>query len=91
MLADEVYAHMTFGSNPFVPMGVFASIVPVITLGSMAKRWLIPGWKLGWLVTCDPTGMFQKTGVYLLDHSVHLHVYVHAFYFSNKESKARVE
>ncbi|KAL2331675.1 hypothetical protein Fmac_019256 [Flemingia macrophylla] len=63
VISDEVYAHVTFGSNPFVPMGVFSSIVPVITIGSLSKRWLVPGWRTGWIATCDPHGIFLKTGV----------------------------
>nr|GFC88657.1 probable aminotransferase TAT2 [Tanacetum cinerariifolium] len=48
VVADEVYVHLAFGENPFVPMGVFGFMVPVITLGSLSKRWLVPGWRLGW-------------------------------------------
>ncbi|KAK3184083.1 hypothetical protein Dsin_031369 [Dipteronia sinensis] len=63
VISDEVYQHLTFGSTPFVPMGVFGSIVPVVTLGSISKRWMVPGWRLGWLVTSDPNGILQKSGV----------------------------
>ncbi|XP_050248357.1 nicotianamine aminotransferase 1-like [Quercus robur] len=63
VVADEVYHHLSFGTNPFVPMGVFGSIVPVITLGSISKRWLVPGWRLGWLVTSDPNGILQKSKI----------------------------
>ena len=63
VISDEVYGHLVYGENPFVPMGVFGSIVPVITLGSISKRWMVPGWRLGWLVTSDPTGLFRKVGV----------------------------
>ncbi|RZB83489.1 Tyrosine aminotransferase [Glycine soja] len=63
VIFDEIYAPVTYGNNPFVPMGVFSSIVPVITIGSLSKRWLVPGWRTGWIATCDPHGIFQKTGV----------------------------
>lgn len=61
VVADEVYGHLAFGENPFVPMGVFGSLVPVLTLGSLSKRWLVPGWRLGWFVTTDPNGLFKNT------------------------------
>ncbi|KZV52697.1 hypothetical protein F511_23160 [Dorcoceras hygrometricum] len=63
VISDEVYDHLTFGSSPFVPMGVFASIVPVVTVGSISKRWIVPGWRLGWLVTNDPDGILRKQGI----------------------------
>ncbi|KAF5744087.1 hypothetical protein HS088_TW08G00680 [Tripterygium wilfordii] len=63
VIADEVYSHLAFGSNPFVPMGTFGSISPVLTLGSISKRWIVPGWRLGWLVTSDPNGILQKSGI----------------------------
>ncbi|XP_057455535.1 probable aminotransferase TAT2 [Lotus japonicus] len=63
VISDEVYGHVAFGNNPFVPMGVFAQIVPVITIGSLSKRWLVPGWRIGWIATCDPQGIFEKTGI----------------------------
>ncbi|VVA16649.1 PREDICTED: probable aminotransferase TAT2 [Prunus dulcis] len=63
VIADEVYGHLAFGDKPFVPMGVFGSTVPVLTLGSLSKRWIVPGWRLGWFVTSDPCGMFRKPKV----------------------------
>lgn len=63
VIADEVYDHLVFGSNPFVPMGVFGPTVPVLTLGSISKRWVVPGWRLGWIVTSDPNGVFKETKV----------------------------
>ncbi|CAH9107748.1 unnamed protein product [Cuscuta europaea] len=59
VIADEVYGHLAFGATPFVPMGVFGSIAPVLTLGSLSKRWLVPGWRLGWLVINDPNAIIK--------------------------------
>jgi len=47
-------------------MGEFASIVPVITIGSFSKRWIIPGWRIGWIAICDPQGILQESGVCFL-------------------------
>ncbi|CAO2836165.1 unnamed protein product [Amaranthus hypochondriacus] len=63
VIADEVYGHLAFGKNPFIAMGTFGSIAPVLTLGSLSKRWLVPGWRLGWLAVTDPTCMFKQPKV----------------------------
>lgn len=63
IIADEVYDHLAFGSNPFVPMAMFASTVPVVTVGSISKRWIVPGWRLGWIVAHDSNGILQKHGI----------------------------
>ncbi|CAF2131805.1 hypothetical protein BRARA_K00024 [Brassica rapa] len=63
VISDEVYKHTIYGENPFVPMGIFASIVPVVTLGSVSKGWLVPGWRIGWMAMHDPNNVFKTTGV----------------------------
>lgn len=60
IIADEVYGHLAFGENPFISMGFFSSITPILTLGSLSKRWLIPGWRLGWFVINDPNSTFKS-------------------------------
>ncbi|KAI3795287.1 hypothetical protein L1987_37938 [Smallanthus sonchifolius] len=59
VIADEVYAHQVFGEKPFIPMGVLGDIAPVLTLGSLSKRWNVPGWRFGWIAINDPTIILQ--------------------------------
>jgi len=63
IISDEVYDHVVYGDKPFIPMGKFASIAPVITLGSISKGWVNPGWRVGWIAMNDPNGIFVSTGV----------------------------
>ncbi|XVE92738.1 hypothetical protein REPUB_Repub01dG0125400 [Reevesia pubescens] len=63
VIGDEAYDNLAFGSTQYVPMRAFGSTVPVLTLGSISKRWIVPGWRLGWLVTSDPNGILQKSGI----------------------------
>ncbi|CAE6007490.1 unnamed protein product [Arabidopsis arenosa] len=63
VISDEVYDRVVYGDMPFIPMGKFASIAPVITLGSISKGWVAPGWRVGWIAMNDPNGIFISTGV----------------------------
>lgn len=81
VIADEVYGHLAFGANPFVPMGVFGSIVPVLTLGSLSKRWIVPGWRLGWFVTSDPRGTFKQPKVLSLSLYLFMCVCVYLYIY----------
>jgi tyrosine aminotransferase len=52
ILADECFHNMTYG-RPFFPMGSLTDHVPVFTVGSMSKMFLVPGWRTGWLIIYD--------------------------------------
>jgi tyrosine aminotransferase len=58
-----VYGHCVFGSKPFVPMGVFGATAPVVTMGGISKRWMVPGWRLGWIAATDPKGILRNKKV----------------------------
>ncbi|KAF2584718.1 hypothetical protein F2Q70_00034458 [Brassica cretica] len=65
VIADEVYRETIYGDNPFVPMGKFSLIAPVITLGSISKGWIVPGWRIGWIALNDPRGLLKSTGTWI--------------------------
>eukprot|EP00753_Platysulcus_tardus_P020796 PLAT8410.1.p2 GENE.PLAT8410.1~~PLAT8410.1.p2 ORF type:complete len:218 (+),score=125.49 PLAT8410.1:744-1397(+) len=48
---------MTFGEARFHPLGPMSTTVPVLSVGGIAKQWLVPGWRLGWGVLYDPAGV----------------------------------
>jgi alanine-synthesizing transaminase len=49
ILADEVYSDVTFeGPSPL--LGSLDNDAPIISLSSLSKGYLAPGWRTGWLV-----------------------------------------
>uniref|UniRef100_A0A1J3GTW4 Tyrosine aminotransferase n=1 Tax=Noccaea caerulescens TaxID=107243 RepID=A0A1J3GTW4_NOCCA len=63
VIADEIYKDMSFGEKPFVSMAEFAETVPVMMLGGISKRWFVPGWRFGWIVTLDPHCIMKDSGL----------------------------
>lgn len=65
MLSDEIYAGMVFqfDENPnkeFWSVANVQSQVPRLILGGTAKRFVVPGWRLGWLLLDDPAGLAKE-------------------------------
>eukprot|EP00002_Diphylleia_rotans_P025637 TRINITY_DN5075_c0_g1_i3.p1 TRINITY_DN5075_c0_g1~~TRINITY_DN5075_c0_g1_i3.p1 ORF type:complete len:406 (-),score=96.47 TRINITY_DN5075_c0_g1_i3:234-1451(-) len=57
IIADEIYEHMTFTGNTFHRLASLTKTVPIITVSGLAKRYLVPGWRLGWAVVYDRNGI----------------------------------
>lgn len=56
---DEIYGDMVFRGNVFLPMATLTKTVPVIAVGGLAKQFLIPGWRVGWITVHDRDGALE--------------------------------
>ena len=50
VIADEVYGDLTFNNAKFIPLASLSPKVPILTVDSISKRYLAPGWRLGWII-----------------------------------------
>ena len=48
IIADEIYAGMVFPGRIFFSFAEISSTVPIIVCGGISKRFLVPGWRMGW-------------------------------------------
>ncbi|MBN3315183.1 ATTY aminotransferase, partial [Atractosteus spatula] len=58
ILADEIYGDMVFPGCTFHAMAPLSADVPILSCGGLAKRWLVPGWRLGWILIHDRSNAF---------------------------------
>jgi tyrosine aminotransferase len=45
---------MVYDNAVFHPLATLSPKVPILTCDGIAKRFLVPGWRLGWLIIYDP-------------------------------------
>lgn len=62
IISDEIYADMVFPSSnqTFHPIATLSQEVPILTCGGLAKKYMLPGWRLGWILIHDRKGRFEK-------------------------------
>jgi len=60
IIADEIYSDLVFEEGVFTPMAHLSNRVPILAVGGLAKKWLVPGWRLGWILIYDPIGAFSE-------------------------------
>eukprot|EP01135_Chromosphaera_perkinsii_P011318 Nk52_evm1s2374 gene=Nk52_evmTU1s2374 len=60
IIADEIYADMVFPGHQFYALSALTTTVPILTCGGIAKRYLVPGWRQGWILVHDRNGVFKQ-------------------------------
>lgn len=60
VIADEIYENVVFPGEKFVSTGSLNSGVPILICAGLTKRFLVPGWRMGWIAICDtPNGALE--------------------------------
>lgn len=59
IIADETYAWMEFPGEEFHMLSSLSHSVPILSCSSLAKRWVVPGWRQGWIVIHDRHDAFK--------------------------------
>ena len=64
IISDEIYADMAFKGFEFIPLATLTESIPIpiLTTGGLAKRWLVPGWRVGWIFIHDRLNRFSQVG-----------------------------
>jgi len=62
IVSDEIYADMVFAGQVFTPIASLAEPygVPVVAVGGIAKQFVVPGWRIGWLLFHDIDGRLAE-------------------------------
>ncbi|CAG8677900.1 308_t:CDS:2, partial [Racocetra fulgida] len=60
IIADEIYEDMVFGSTKFFPIASLTKTVPILKVSGLAKRYLVPGWRVGWIFVYDQNGILDE-------------------------------
>lgn len=47
-----------FSDGKYEPLATLSTNVPILSCGGLAKRWLVPGWRLGWILIHDRRDIF---------------------------------
>lgn len=62
IIADEIYESVVFQGTTWHSLASVNESVglPVLTVGGLAKRFLVPGWRMGWIVIHDRNGILAE-------------------------------
>ncbi|XP_052124693.1 tyrosine aminotransferase [Frankliniella occidentalis] len=57
IIGDEIYEHLVFPGQRYHSLGSLSEDVPVLSCSGLTKRFLVPGWRMGWIVIHDRHGV----------------------------------
>jgi tyrosine aminotransferase len=72
IIADEIYGNMSFDGHSFHSLGTVSLEAPVLVCGGLAKEFLVPGWRVGWVCVHDRNGLFEdvRKGLFRLSQMI---------------------
>ena len=53
-----------FEGEKFYSLQEVSEKAPVLVCGGLAKRYMVPGWRVGWVALCDRNNRLAKGGVF---------------------------
>ncbi|KAF3422163.1 hypothetical protein E2986_03462, partial [Frieseomelitta varia] len=60
IIADEIYEHMVFPGRTFHSLASLSRDVPILSCSGLTKRFLVPGWRMGWIIIHDRQNVLEK-------------------------------
>lgn len=60
IIADEVYGEMVFPGQEFYYMAELTQNVPILSCNALSKRFILPGWRFGWIAIHDPKDHLKR-------------------------------
>ncbi|XP_029049535.1 tyrosine aminotransferase isoform X2 [Osmia bicornis bicornis] len=60
IIADEIYEHMVFPGRTFHSLASLSNEVPILSCSGLTKRFLVPGWRMGWIIIHDRQNILNK-------------------------------
>ena len=61
IISDEIYGGIVFNGVEFTPLSFLTQNVPVLTLSGLSKKFLAPGWRVGWIILTDRINVMRET------------------------------
>jgi len=67
IIADEIYANMVFKGQTFTSFAEISEDVPILSSGGLAKQYMVPGWRIGWIIAHDRGNRLKEVKQGLMD------------------------
>lgn len=56
----QIYEHFTFPGTQHTALSTLSENVPILSCGGLTKRFLVPGWRMGWIIVHDRNNVFAE-------------------------------
>jgi len=60
IIGDEIYGGLVFKGQHFYSLASLSKSVPILSCGGTAKKYLVPGWRVGWILIYDKNETFKR-------------------------------